>query len=265
MRWLVLIALSFAFGSGACGDEFLPGDGGSGAGQSEQSCVSVNDCDPPTDPCIQLSCQNNRCTYVQAKDQTPVAETEQVPGDCQIRICLQGAVVSRNSDDPPPDEPCLEYYCEDGEVQQVALGSEVSCGVGGTQFCNGAGQCVGCTVDDDCGTHPGPCSTFRCVGDVCEVQSITNAPSPKQTPEDCQTVRCDARGMPVQDVDEGDVPVDADLLDCIAPICTFDGMIDSEPLPDGDTCGEAADNRQCCGGTCCDLGQTCDTGSSTCQ
>ena len=155
-----------------------------------------------------------------------------------------------------------------GEVahcQQAALGTEVSCGVGGTQFCNGSGQCVGCTIDADCGTHPGPCSTFSCIDDVCEVESITNAPSPKQTPEDCQTVHCDARGMPVQDVDDTDVPVDLDPMDCVTPICTFDGMIDSEPLLDGATCGEPADNRQCCAGTCCALGQTCETSSSTCQ
>jgi hypothetical protein len=62
---------------------------------------------------------------------------------------------------PTSSNACIAGTCSGGVPGNTLLPAETACGAG--LVCDGAGSCVGCLSDADCGTS-NACATYRCVG-----------------------------------------------------------------------------------------------------
>ena len=261
MPFIILLGLSVW---AACGDKFTAGSGGSGAGSvvTDETCNHVGECTVPEDLCINLSCQNNRCVHDPIRNGQPIPAVYQTDNDCNERRCQNGNVGDAfDVNDPQPSEDCVYYECiqEDGNVRNepVLLGPETACGSEQQFFCNGQGECTGCTTSDECGQSMDPCKYFECSGGgVCQSRNRYGMPAPEQTDGDCLTEMC-AMGGNTFDANDMDVPLDDDIYDCAEPLCSG-GMPGESTIGDDLPCGKGG-NQVCCGGECCAQNDICDS------
>jgi hypothetical protein len=248
----------------ACGDAFRADDGGTGAGSTGESCTHVSDCTAPSDPCVDVSCQNNNCVLNTKKNGTPLPAAAQDIGDCSVKLCLGGAVQNgRDDDDAPSGDDCTSWVCGESGPEAVLAEVNTPCGDGGALACNEQGVCVGCTTSDDCGGC-GPCCLPKCQNQECKPDPLVNQMQPPdhQTDGDCATAWCNAEGLPVYQVDLADLPDDPTAGDCTIPACKSRGPT-FELVDNGAACPDLP-NQTCCNGVCCSLGLTCDANMMTC-
>ena len=220
-------------------------------------CTTANDCPGQDTECVKRTCVQGVCGTATLAPGLPVPL--QVAGDCKVRQCDatgQVAVVADNSDLPEDGNPCTLDVCTAGlgSHPPAALGS--ACG--GTNKCNGAGQCVGCNVATDCAGDDNVCQTRTCVSNVCGFNRIAaGTPVASQTVGDCKVVQCDGQGNTVTVNDNTDIPVDNDA--CTTDTC-MNGTPSNPPLAAGTTCGNG---RTCDGsGRCGQCNTAADCGTS---
>jgi hypothetical protein len=119
-----------------------------GAGKCVE-CVAATTCPGTDSDCRKRACVANKCAMSNLPDGS-VAAT-QVPGDCKITLC-DGAGATRtataSTDVPVDGNPCTQDVCTGSVPSNPDEEPGVSCSALGT--CNGEGQCVECTYDEQC-------------------------------------------------------------------------------------------------------------------
>lgn len=102
---------------------------------------------------------------------TDTSIAQQLPGDCQERVCDgDGAVTTRpdNLDPPTSANPCTTGQCLNGESTFMANAAGLSCGP--MMVCDGEGHCVGRVAATDCPTGTDPdCQAAICVANTLEL------------------------------------------------------------------------------------------------
>ncbi|AKT40663.1 hypothetical protein [Chondromyces crocatus] len=251
----------------SCGSS---GDVCDGAGTCGQ-CNSASDCVnlPDDGACATRTCVNHVCGQVFTGAGTLVPN--QTVGDCQVRVCDgAGAEVSMPDDTDFVDDgnECTIQDCNNGQPRSVDASLNTPCGGGNQLYCNGAGACVGCTANDQCGQ-----GTF-CGERVCNpsqqcVWAYTAAGTPlpddDQEPGDCKQVQCSGTSETPVTVTLGtDTPQD-DGNQCTLQICNGD-MPDTVYVPLNSVCNQNG-GRFCSGmGACvdCTMASQCQPGSNVC-
>jgi hypothetical protein len=239
----------------ACGDEFQSNGGtGSGAGPAGGPCTHVTDCTEPTDPCRDVSCQNNTCILNIKKDNTALPATMQEPADCKTVICIDGNVVNALDDnDAPMGNECKWFTCEEsGPVENIASAG-IDCGPDLKFTCNDAGTCTGCQGNFDC-SPCGACCNYICDNEECifQAEPVGAAPAAHQMPNDCALLQCDGNGNELSEHDPSDPPTDDTPSNCLEPVCIEDMPPGQGSVDDGNAC-ENGGQSICCNGICCPL------------
>lgn len=197
------------------------GTGGAGGGgcTMDAQCDDMNSCtadicDSPT----------GTCSHTNVPDGMVPGYVDTVK-DCKTEMCAAGVEVSvaDDTDVPPSPSPCVTNSCSMMNVVMTDVASGMPCG--GTQKCDGAGNCVGCNMDGDC-PNPGTCQ-----GVTCMISTHTCVVAP-QAPETACTGAggakfCDGAGNCVVCVGNGD---------CASGNCMANH-----------TCGAAANGHACTG------------------
>ena len=129
-----------------------------GSGQCS-ACVNDADCGESTE-CNTLRCVDKACkaTAVPADQSLP----DDAAGDCKVPRCDgHGALthVHEPGDAPTSADACTSYTCgNDGPMASYAAPGTIC----GTKFCDGAGACVECVADENCGAAPAYCNANTC-------------------------------------------------------------------------------------------------------
>ncbi len=230
-------------GGGAGGDA----TGGGGATTTTGECAVAEDCPDPGNECLERACVGAACVPAPVASGTAVAA--QVAGDCQRVVCDGSGATTGQADDadlPVDGAECTDDVCTAGVPSNPALAADAPCGTGGMLYCDGAGECVGCTVAEQCGSAT-DCSAPACNAGTCETTfTAPGTPIPMQTEGDCLEVQCDGIG--------GTKIVDAasDIVDD-GNQCTFDacnaGAATHPNAPSGTVCAD--------GGVKCDGAGNC--------
>jgi hypothetical protein len=194
-----------------------------------------------------------------ALEDGPAPPSGQVVGDCLLHVCVGGALASAADDADVPDDgsDCTTDTCSAGAPQHAPLAAGTPCGAGGTLACDGAGSCVGCLSDADCG------AAGECLVPACEAGTCVAQPAPAgtvladQTSGDCGLLACDGTGGVTITPDNTDVPNDNNA--CTNDLCE-NGVPQHVNLPAGSACGQ---EQQCNGAGQClkENGQPCATAS----
>ena len=223
-----------------------------GAG-SCQGCVVDADCGTPT-ACATPACTGGACAagYVPSGQGKPGG---QVPGSCQTVVCNGSGGTMNVADDgnvPTSSNACIAGTCSGGVPGNTLLPAETACGAG--LVCDGAGSCVGCLSDADCGTS-NACATYRCVGSTCSAEYTpagTGTPG-GEVPGSCQTVVCNGSGSTISVPDDANVPVSTNP--CTTGACSG-GAPGYLPVATGTSCGTGllCDGSACVAG--CYIGAT---------
>ena len=262
MRRSPILALSLlASGSlvlAACTQDFgIFGSTGGSGGTSTSStttttggtggCTANSDCND-TNPCTDDTCDTatGKCNNADVAD-GPVPGMPDTAGDCKMSQCTAGEVVTGPDDADVPSNmnPCVSVACNNGNVDTTDVAAGTSCGPA-PQQCDGMGQCVGCTMDNDC-PAVGDCQQKNC--DAMNVCSPTN----KAAGATCSSnggSACDGSGTCVECVDAGD-------CNGTTEICSATNQCVSSC---GDTIENGNETDVDCGGPCpndCGTGQKC--------
>jgi hypothetical protein len=168
------------------------------------ACLMDRDCPRPPTPCAVARCSQGRCTAANAQAGTVIPD---VPGDCHDVVCDgRGGVASRPLDEndvPVFENPCVAGTCNKAGVagaEPLVTGALCHVG-GGDKVCDGAGRCVQCLVQSDCG--PGlycqrdhscgttPCTDVACGGGCtpCDLGGRCQANG------DCLSFACDTTAL----------------------------------------------------------------------
>jgi hypothetical protein len=145
-----------------------PGGSCDGAGHCAGPCATAADCAPST-ACAEIGCVGGACVATLAPAGTDPGV--QTAGDCQRLACDGSGGVASLVDDtdvPAAAGVCMQGACSGGVPSQVYAVISTPCG--GGFVCDGAGQCVECVADADCGpaTACAACTGGHCVtGCVC--------------------------------------------------------------------------------------------------
>jgi hypothetical protein len=221
----------------------MGGDGICKGGVCQILCVSDVACNDKN-PCTLDSCDitTSKCIFSPLNGVNTPGVT-QVPGDCNVEICVNGVSTPSpdDSDLPKTATDCDEELCNNGKASNPPRDLDVACGQGGTKFCDGAGACVQCNSPSQCGVDT-ECLKVTCIAGVCGTQPTpVNTPLAQQTPGDCHVVVCDGAGkVAPQPIFDDTDPLN-DNNACTADVCT-NGVSSSTPLPPGSACG----NGQAC-------------------
>jgi hypothetical protein len=218
-------------------------------------CTAPSDCPTTGNECLARTCVAGVCgtSFVEEGNPTSV----QVPGDCKTIVCngAGGTEEVASIDDFPPADmnPCTESACSDGVPSQQPSPVDTNCG--GSNFCDGSGNCVQCTTDVggmvSCAPFMNECMTAVCSTGICGTTfPMQGTPVSMQTAGDCQRNVCDGMGGTQPVADDLDVPAD-DGNPCTFEVCSMGAP--AHPLaPDGTSCvnmGMSASGT-CIMGTC---------------
>jgi len=129
------------------------------------------------EPCTEDTCDftTGTCRNEPIDDQ-PVPGVNQVPGDCRVVLCVDGATadIIDATDLPNDGNDCTDDLCTAGQPSNPPLPAGTSCGQGKDLVCDDSGTCVGCNGPEDCIGADGACSWRVCVDQEC---GVTNAPN----------------------------------------------------------------------------------------
>nr|HEX4315788.1 hypothetical protein [Kofleriaceae bacterium] len=238
-RLALLVALVVA----GCGDNL--------ATTAPTGCTVDADC-PASTACATASCSAGTCITTPAAAGTAV--TQQVIGDCQQAQCDgDGNIVSvPDNTDVPAAVACRIESCDSGSAHHEPAPEGTACGSG--LECDGGGDCVHCTLPNECPGSDTDCQARTCLEGVC---GFDNQPAgivaAHQVAGDCHKSVCDGSGNILSNVDNTDVPNDHDA--CTGDVCTS-GVPSNPDLGSGTACGSGL---QCDGSgdcvTCLDATQ----------
>jgi plastocyanin len=239
-------------GGGATGAGGEAGSGG--APDAGVDCTVPAFCPGKDEPCRFRTCVGGKCGITNAGAGAPAGSPQ--PGTCQTPVCDGNGGTTSAPDDsnlPVDGNPCTEDKCDNGVPSNPPLPKGTLCSsVGTPRYCDGAGVCVECKVDNDC--NGGTCSGGKCVGSFPCNDGLQNG---LETDVDCGGGVCS--------------PCDAQKTckvpsDCLSNVCT--AKVCQPPPP---TCNDGIKNGNetdvdCGGGSCpkCDLLKTCNI-ASDCQ
>jgi hypothetical protein len=133
------------------GSGSMASGGGADAGAVSECDLAADCTAAPFPDCRAITCVDHRCHSVDAPAGTPTVS--QVSGDCQQIECDgHGLVHSVEAADPRDDgRECTDDTCAQGVPSNPARAAGTACTQGGGAVCSGAGDCIGCLVDADCG------------------------------------------------------------------------------------------------------------------
>ncbi len=217
------------------------GTGGTG-GTTGTPCDTVADCDPPN-VCVDATCEMGFCVFA-AKADGPQAM--QTPGDCKVSQCTKGLPMDVADDADLPDDAndCTVDVCKEGNASHTNADLDTACGVNLMLKCDGAGNCVDCTVAEQCGTDT-ECQQHTCTAGVCGVvNTMQGVALADQATGDCQLEQCDGAGSTETVDDNADIP--ADLTTCTNDVCVL-GVPSNIPVSASTPCAEG--NGTLCDGT----------------
>jgi hypothetical protein len=212
-----------------------------GAGSCVQ-CLAAGDCGTSTE-CKTFACSGGgSCSSTNTASGTALAA--QTAGDCQKSVCDGNGgttTVADDSDLPVDNKQCTADLCTNGVPSNPNLAAGTPC-TGGK--CDGAGSCVACITDSDCGTNT-ECAAYTCTANACVT---TYAPAGTalavQTPGDCKHAHCDGNGNVQLANDNLDLPVDGNQ--CTDDVCTS-GTPSNPASAAGTSCTQDGGKR--CDGT----------------
>jgi hypothetical protein len=216
------------------------------AGKCAVGCGPGVPCDDKN-PCTGDTCTNMVCAFTALPDGMATPMANDPVGDCKKRVCMGGVDTAANDDMdlPAPPNDCTKLSCSGGAVVSSMVPKGNGCSTQGGKLCDGAGSCVACLADGDCSgatddcQHPG-CSPAHACAQMFTA-AMTKLPAAKQPTGDCHVLECDGAGMPMNAVDDTDVPVDNNP--CTSDVCAL-GVPSNPPLGAGKMCG----NGQTCDG-----------------
>jgi len=212
-------------------------------------CVTEADCPLPPNACQNRVCVNNSCGFTNVMTGVVISDDT---GNCQKTVCDgSGNLVSQNDDtDTPAPDPnqCLQSVCAAGVPSHPPVGQGVACNQNSGTKCDGAGNCVQCTLDaiaTDCPGSDTDCQTRVCNSGLCDI-SYKNAGTvvgpTMQTMGNCQVTVCDGNGGTMNQEDDTDLP---STNDCRTPTCV-NGVPMTPAKAHGTSC---ADNGRTCDGS----------------
>ena len=215
-------------------------------------CGADSDC-PPDDFCSDWTCSNKQCVAAPQNEGMPLPASDQSPGDCKLKVCQGGGVVTNADASDPFDDgnACTANQCSDTtpvNPPEVALTACPSANnPTGTGKCDGNGVCLGCTQTSECG--PGP------MWHTCDVAVNT----------------CFSCSDMMQNGTETDVDCGGECIDRCERDQKCIVTSDCEGECDNKVCVDCFDNTKNgtegdvdCGGSCvkkCDDGDTCGVGA----
>ena len=221
------------------------GDYCDGAG----TCVDCNSADQcGTDSfCRSYTCNGNTCGQVDTTAGVDLPVGNQTTGDCQVVECNGlGAPrsVALNTDVFVDGIACTDDLCTAGVPSNPDTAMGASCTMGG-RYCDGAGSCLECLTDEQCGTTTF-CHTYTCNSGTCE-ESFRGAGATVptgQTTGDCRSLACNGSGGVVSAQLNTDLPNDANA-------CTNDTCVAGTPTYTNATNGIACGmSGMCLNGGC---------------
>lgn len=191
-------------------------------------------------PCAQRVCSNQVCGEIALPDLTE--PPNQTIADCKVVVCMKGvATEEEDTADKPADTDCSLGACVAGVPKSEPRPVDTPCGVDDALYCDGAGNCVGCTSTTQCPAPPNACVVATC--DASGTCGTANTGVPTQVPGDCRKLVCDGSGSPPLDTaDDMDVPID-DGNPCTPNVCANGAPL---PIPDNTVCASG----KCCAGSC---------------
>ncbi len=209
------------------------------------ACITAADCPTSANACQAPTCVNGTCGTSPISNGTPVVS--QRVGDCKVIECdATGTAVPVEDDaDLPVDgNACTDDVCIAGVPSNPPLPMSTSCG--GTNACDGHGQCVGCFMAADCPGVDTICQTRTCDANlVCGFDNVADGiAAGTQAAGDCRQTVCDGAGSTRVAVDNTDVPEDNNP--CTSNVCTA-GVASNPPLAAGTACptGVCDGQRHC--------------------
>jgi len=129
-------------------------------GTCHQGQCQAFDCEcPMPGPCVTTSCDpaTSQCVLTPLPDGTPDPSGD-VAGDCHVLLCIGGmaTAVVDDTDLPFTTQDCVTPACDNGlpATPPVAAGAPCNTFMGNhLGLCDGAGACVQCLQDTDCGAN----------------------------------------------------------------------------------------------------------------
>lgn len=232
------------------------------------ACVVACTSDGPADQCDDdNACTSDACNLAIGQCawlplDGPTPGVTQLVGDCQVDRCEQGVHMADAPDDAdvPPDQPCAQESCQDGEPVTTFDPAGTSCGPSPLQ-CDGNGNCQGCTSAGQC-PDVNPCATPTCTASVCGSDPLPAGTAPPflQQPGDCVQLVCDGGGGLTQTVDNSDAP-GSDGNECTQDVCvggTPQHLPDpGAPCGSGQFCNNLGNCVDCVGNVQCSDGEPC--------
>lgn len=227
-------------------------------------CLVAATCPGTDDECQTRTCVAGTCGVNFTAAGTPVAS--QIAGDCQVNQCNgSGVVVSApsNGDVPVDGIECTNDVCTAGVPSNPNTNAGTACSQNGGTVCSGVGTCVACVVGSNCPGQDTECQTRSCSSFTCGFNFTAAGTSvASQTAGDCQVSQCDGAGAIVNNIDNSDVPVDANA--CTDNVCTA-GVPSNPNTSAGTSCGPglSCDGNGACVG--CVTGNDCPGVDNACQ
>jgi len=235
-------------GGGATGGMTTGGTTTGGTGGAP--CDPAN-CPAPSGECKVAYCDDmGACAEKNADDGT-VAAT-QIAGDCKKNVCMGGAVTSANDDaDIEVDSTdCTTDTCANGSPVHEPVAANTACSDNGGAFCDDAGACVECNLDNQCTVDPDvKCDTpnHQCVTPFC----IDLVKGQNETDVDCGGPDCAKCADDLVCAVAGDCQSNNCVsLQCVAGTCQ-DGILNNMQLGEtdvdcgGSTCGKCGFDKAC--------------------
>ncbi len=239
-------------------------------GALDAPCTHDDDCDDGL-PCTDDFCSDDGVCNSTPNDANTIY-IPQEPYDCRDMECQNGFEVAIPAPtDLPPDNPCLDTYCDGTDLIETAKGEGEDCVVGG-----GSGVCKDglCEIECDADNFMEVCDDEEdCTEDTCNFNTgtcvnepIADQPHPTvdDVPGDCRIALCVGGYSVLDHIDDTDLPDDGS--DCTTDVCNA-GFPDNINLAEGTACGTGGelvcnDSGICVG---CNTSDDCDGSDTTCR
>jgi hypothetical protein len=228
------------------GGSITAGTGGQGGQGGGGICAADPDCDD-MNPCTDDACAMGECSNTPIADGSVPGAGGDDPADCVDRMCVAGVDQGVPDDTEVPDDAnaCTTDVCSGGSPVHMNEPVNTACG---DLFCDGMGQCVGCTKANHCPETGNDCKARTCVDKVCGTMNIAMGMG-------CQGGVCNGMGMCLECLNN---------TDCEGGSVCMGGMC-IDMCEDGAMNGDETD-VDCGGGECpkCKDGDLCD-GDGDCE
>ncbi|MBI4703368.1 MAG: hypothetical protein HY744_19815 [Deltaproteobacteria bacterium] len=214
-------------------------------------CTSPSDCLGEDGFCGARTCVNSLCGWSYTEQGTLLPDKDQIPGDCQVKVCDGKGKVQSIADDTDKHDDgleCTEDLCASGSVQHPGKPLDTECAIK-TKYCDGKGACVACNSPPQCPAGK-PCESATCSANKCGLEPTPEgalAPPGQQVAKDCKKAVCDGQAGTKLVPDPSDLPDDGQQ--CTKDECS--GSTPSFPPKDLDTACNENGGKYCNGlGAC---------------